>query len=86
MSLSETIITIAVMAVGLVLVGGAMAGYVDLRKTKILAHHEEELRRLVHRYEQLAQSSLDVQQRIAADLSDLKSRSASIEQILRTVE
>jgi hypothetical protein len=44
------------------------------------------MRQLVRRYEQLAENSLDAQQRIAADLSELRSRTSSIEQILRTVE
>jgi hypothetical protein len=44
------------------------------------------MRQLVRRYEQLAENSLDAQQRVAADVAELRSRAASIEQILRTVE
>jgi hypothetical protein len=40
----------------------------------------------VRRYEQLAETTLDAQQRVAADVSELRSRTTSIEQILRTVE
>jgi hypothetical protein len=40
----------------------------------------------VSRYEQLAETTLDAQQRVAADVSELRSRTTSIEQILRTVE
>jgi len=69
-----------------VLIGGAMAAFVQLRKTSIVAGQEDDLRQLVRRYEQLAENTLDAQQRVAADVSELRSRTASIEQILRTVE
>jgi hypothetical protein len=69
-----------------VLVGGAMAAFVELRKTKIVTGHEDDLRQLVRRYEHLAENTLDAQQRVATDLSELRSRTASVEQILRTVE
>jgi ABC-type phosphate transport system auxiliary subunit len=69
-----------------VLVGGAMASFVELRKTRMVAGQEDALRQLVRRYEQLAENTLDAQQRAAADVSELRSRTASIEQILRTVE
>ena len=69
-----------------VLIGGAMAAFVELRKTKMVAGQEEDLRQLVRRYEQLAENSLDAQQRVAADVSELRSRTTSIEKILRTVD
>jgi hypothetical protein len=69
-----------------VLIGGAMAAFVELRKTKIVAGQEDDLRQLVRRYEHFAENALDAQQRMAADVSELRSRTASIEQILRTVE
>ena len=69
-----------------VLVGGGMATYLDLRKAKIAAGQEDELRQLVSRYERLAENTLDSQQRVAADVSELRSRTMAIEQILRTVE
>jgi hypothetical protein len=69
-----------------VLIGGAMAAFVELRKAKIVAGHQDDLRQLVRRYEHLAENTLDAQQRVAADVSELRSRTASIEQILRTVE
>jgi hypothetical protein len=69
-----------------VLIGGALAAFVELRKTKIVAGHEDDLRQLVRRYEHFAENALDAQQRVAADVSELRSRTASIEQILRTVE
>jgi hypothetical protein len=69
-----------------VLIGGAMAAFVELRKSKIVAGQEDGLRQLVRRYEHFAENTLDAQQRVAADVSELRSRTASIEQILRTVE
>jgi hypothetical protein len=69
-----------------VLIGGAMAAFVELRKTKIVAGHQDDLRQLVRRYEHLAENALDTQQRVAADVAELRSRTTSIEQILRTVE
>ena len=69
-----------------VLVGGAMAAFVELRKTKTVAGHQDDLHQLVRRYEHFAENTLDTQQRVAADVAELRSRTASIEQILRTVE
>jgi hypothetical protein len=69
-----------------VLIGGAMAAFVELRKTKIVAGHQDDLRQLVRRYEHFAENALDTQQRVTADVAELRSRTASIEQILRTVE
>jgi hypothetical protein len=68
------------------LVGFAVAGFVQLRTTKLRAGQEDDLRQLIRRYEHLAETSLDAQQRAASDLSDMRARTASIEQILRTVE
>jgi Tfp pilus assembly protein PilO len=55
-----------------------VAAYVELRKTKLRAAQEDDLRQLVRRYEQLAETTLDAQQRAAADLSELRSRTTSI--------
>ena len=68
------------------IVGFAVAGFVRLRTAKIKAGQEDDLRQLVRRYEHLAESTLDAQQRAASDISEMRSRTASIEQILRTVE
>jgi hypothetical protein len=68
------------------LVGVSLATWLEYRKTKIAVAQEDALRQLVSRYEKLAESTLDAQQRIAADTSELRSRAATIEQILRTVE
>jgi hypothetical protein len=69
-----------------VLVGGSIAAFVELRKAKVSAAQQDDLRQLVSRYERLAESTLDSQQRVAADISELRSRTNAIEQILRTVE
>ena len=81
----------AAMFIGLVIliivvVMGSVAAYVELRKAKLAATQQDDLRQLVTRYEHLAETTLDAQQRVAADVSELRSRTASIEQILRTVE
>ncbi len=56
------------------------------RKLAVDTSHIEEVRALVSRYEQLATSTLDAQTRAAADVAELRARTAAIEQILRTVE
>jgi flagellar basal body-associated protein FliL len=58
----------------------------EQRKQQISAGQENDLRQLVQRYEQLAEKTLDAQQRAAVDVAELRVRLASIEQILRTVE
>ncbi len=60
--------------------------FVQLRKASIVTGQQEDLRRLVQRYEQLSENVLDVQQRVAADVADVRARTASVENILRTVE
>ncbi|MBT8228267.1 MAG: hypothetical protein HKP61_03955 [Dactylosporangium sp.] len=82
----EAMIFIGMLITAVLLIGGAMASFLEFRKTKLLAAKEEDLRQLVRRYEQLAETTMDAQQRAAADVSELRSRTASIEQILRTVE
>ena len=65
---------------------GIISTVVDYRKVKIGSDQVEDLRKLVARYEQLAEKTLDAQQRTAADVAELRSRATAIEQILRTVE
>jgi ABC-type phosphate transport system auxiliary subunit len=65
---------------------GIVSSVVDFRKVRVGADQVEELRKLVQRYEQLAEKTLDAQQRTAVDVAELRSRAASIEQILRTVD
>jgi hypothetical protein len=74
-----------VMIAGIMIIAGMYFLY-GLRKAQIKAGQEDGLRQLVGRYEQLAETTLDAQQRVAADVAELRSRTASIEQILRTVE
>ena len=82
----EAVIFLGVLLATLFLIGVAVSGFLEFRKTKLLAAREDNLRQLVTRYEQLAETTLDAQQRVAADVSELRSRTTSIEQILRTVE
>jgi hypothetical protein len=81
----------AILILGLVFLAIAFLGiaasvWLEVRKTKLVANQEDAFRQLVRRYEQLSETTLDAQQRVAADVSELRSRTASIEQILRTVE
>jgi hypothetical protein len=82
----ETILVLGIIFMAVLVLGGAVATWHESRKTKLLARQEDDLRQLVRRYEQLAENTLDVQQRVSADVSELRSRTAAIEQILRTVE
>ena len=69
-----------------ILVGGVIAAGLDIWKTKRVIGQETALRELVNRYEQLAASTMDAQQRTSTDVAELRSRATSIEQILRSVE
>ena len=68
------------------LIIGIMSTWHEFTKTRVRAKQENDLRQLVSRYEQLAETTLDAQQRVAADLAELRVRTNAIEQILRTVE
>lgn len=82
----EVVVLLGLLGLVVFLIVVAAATYLDMRKIKITADQEESLRQLVGRYEQLAANTLDAQQRAAADVAELRSRVAAIEQILRTVE
>jgi flagellar basal body-associated protein FliL len=82
----ESVALLGLLLFVMFVLGSATAAWLEFRKTKIAAAQEDAIRQLVSRYEQLAENTLDAQQRIAADVSELRSRTASIEQILRTVE
>ncbi|SNR55876.1 hypothetical protein [Blastococcus mobilis] len=82
----HTILILGIMMGALVLILGLGATFLESRKIRAAAQQDADLRQLVGRYEQLAEKTLDAQQRAAADVSELRSRTASIEQILRTVE
>jgi flagellar basal body-associated protein FliL len=82
----NAIIILGVIVLVIILVGGAFSTFLELRKAKLVAATEDSLRQLVSRYEQLAENTQDAQQRVATDLAELRTRTAAIEQILRTVE
>lgn len=82
----EAILILGIVLAVLLLIGGAAATVLESRKMKVAAQQDADLRQLIGRYEQLAEKTLDAQQRTAADVSELRSRTASIEQILRTVD
>jgi len=82
----ETILILGSMVAALFVIGVAVAGFLEFRKQRIDTGREEALRQLVGRYEQLAENTLDAQQRVAADVAELRARTAAVEQILRTVE
>ncbi|HEX6673588.1 MAG TPA: hypothetical protein VF486_00970 [Actinomycetes bacterium] len=82
----EAVALLGILLAVVVLIGFALASIVAFRNTKLTAKQEDDLRQLVRRYEHLAESTLDAQQRVAADVAELRARSNSIEQILRTVE
>ncbi|CAA9257754.1 MAG: hypothetical protein AVDCRST_MAG52-2472 [uncultured Blastococcus sp.] len=82
----EAILILGIILAVLLLIGGAAATVLESRKMKVAGQQDADLRQLVGRYEQLAEKTLDAQQRTAADVSELRSRTASIEQILRTVD
>lgn len=50
------------------------------------ATHDEELRALVTRYEELAASLAESQGRATADLADLATRMTEVEKLLRSVD
>ena len=82
----QVILILGLALVGFMVLIGIVSSYIDLRKTKVDTAQAGEIRQLVQRYEQLAEKTLDAQQRTAADVAELRARAASIEQILRTVE
>ncbi|WP_436758147.1 hypothetical protein [Streptosporangium sp. V21-05] len=81
-----TVLILGLSLLALILIIGTAATVLESRKLKMSAAVQEDLHRLVRRYEQLSENTLDTQKRMSNDLSELRSRAASIEQILRTVE
>lgn len=79
-------LVLGLLMLAIILIAVVVSSVLEFRKTTLVAGHEDDLRQLVSRYEQLAEKTMDAQQRISADVSELRSRTASIEQILRTVE
>jgi len=83
---AEAAIIIVAIIVVFFIYAGFQSRRLQIRKAEITAGREDELRQLVGRYEKLAETTLDAQQRVAADVSELRTRTTSIEQILRTVD
>jgi hypothetical protein len=82
----EVILVLGLLTLGLFLLGGFAATRIENRRIRVQEAQVDELRQLVSRYEKLAENTLDAQQRTATDVSELRTRTAAIEQILRTVE
>ena len=82
----ESIAFLGLIVFAMFLLGAGAATWLEVRKARLAAGQEEAMRQLVSRYEQLAEKTLDAEQRMAADVSELRSRTTAIEQILRTVE
>lgn len=82
----EVVLVLGLIFLAFAVIGTALSGLWEVRKTKLAAQQKDDLQQLVQRYERLAENTLDAQQRVAADVSELRSRTASIEQILRTVD
>jgi Tfp pilus assembly protein FimT len=79
-------VVVAVLAI-VFLIGGVLAAILDFYKArKVTTAADEVLRQLVQRYEALAANTMDAQQRVGADVAELRTRTAAIEQILRSVE
>ena len=82
----EAILILGIILAALLFILGLGATFLESRKLKVAAQQDADLRQLISRYEQLAEKTLDAQQRTAADVSELRARTSSIEQILRTVD
>ncbi len=82
----ESVAFLGLLLAVLFLFGFSIASWLEYRKLKATGIQQEDLRQLVSRYEKLAESSMDAQQRIATDVAELRTRAATIESILRTVE
>ena len=82
----QVILILGLALVGFMILIGIISTFVEYRKAKVDGAQADDVRQLVQRYEQLAEKTLDAQQRTAADIAELRARAASIEQILRTVE
>jgi hypothetical protein len=82
----QVILILGLALVAFMIFIGVISTVVEFRKVKVGAEQVDDLRKLVQRYEQLAEKTLDAQQRTAVDVAELRSRASSIEQILRTVD
>lgn len=80
------VLALGALALFVFLIVAVMATVQEFVKIRYKRASQEELHQLVQRYEQLASNTLDAQQRFANDVAELRARTSSIEQILRTVE
>jgi hypothetical protein len=79
-------LTLGLLALGVLVLIVVVGSALELRKARLRARQDDDLRQLVRRYEQLAENTVDAQVRVATDVAELRARATSIEQILRTVE
>jgi Tfp pilus assembly protein PilO len=86
LSWPQVIFYLGVLLLATILIAFVLMTVFESRKLKSTASQADDLRQLVHRFEQLAENSADFQRRMAADLAELRSRTATIEQILRSVD
>ncbi|GIM87522.1 hypothetical protein Sar04_42580 [Salinispora arenicola] len=86
MTWPTAVFLLVVVIVAAFLVAMVIVGLFESRKEKQATIRADDLRQLVHRFEQLTENTLDAQQRTAGDLAELRARTASIEQLLRSVE
>ncbi|GAA4717576.1 hypothetical protein [Phytohabitans rumicis] len=86
MTWPQAVFYCGVLVAAMFLIGLVVATFLEFRKIKLDTKREEDMRQLIRRYEQLAEGTLDAQQRAAADVAELRSRTTAIEQLLRTVE
>jgi hypothetical protein len=77
---------LSTMIIATVIVLFLLKTYADYRKAKLTSDQDEKVRQLVNRYEQLAESTLDAQQRVATELTEVRGRVTNVEQFLRTVD
>ena len=82
----QVILILGLLFLALLLLLAIGGSFIEFRKLKVAEARMDEVRQLVSRYEKLAETTLDAQQRMAADVSEFRTRIAAIEQILRTVE
>lgn len=82
----QTVFLLGVLLLVTFLISLVVVAVFEHRKAKLAADQADDLRRLVRRFEELAEKTLDAQQRTATDLAELRARATAIEQILRTVE
>ena len=80
------VLALGVLTLFVFLIVVLIATTLEFLKLRHKRAQQEEIRQLVQRYEQLASGTLDAQQRFATDVSELRARTSSIEQILRSVE